>query len=124
MNYFSFFNFFFSRLRRTTMEFEEFFKASVIDLVGLSDAPEDVKRSFLESASQAVLEAIVDRIDSELPDAKKEEFYRVFRQGAQDEDMQAFLKVNVLNFEEIVGEETGRVKAALAKAAQELKPTS
>ena len=103
------------------MEFEEFFKANVIDLVGLSDAPEDVKQSFLQSASQTVLEAIVDRIDSELPESKKEEFYRIFRAGAKDEDMQAFLKANVPNFEEIVGEETGRVKAALVKAARELK---
>ena len=73
MNYFSFLNFFFFRRRGTIMEFEEFFKTNVIDLVGLSDAPEDVKRSFLERASQMVLEGIVDRIDSELPEEKKEE---------------------------------------------------
>jgi len=103
------------------MEFEEFFKANVIDLVGLSDAPEDVKRSFLADASQMVLEAIVDRIDSELPEEKKEEFYRVFRQGAKDEDMQSFIKANIPNFEEIAGEETGRVKDALVKASQEPK---
>ena len=121
MNYFSFLNFFFFRRRGTIMEFEEFFKTNVIDLVGLSDAPEDVKRSFLERASQMVLEGIVDRIDSELPEEKKEEFYRVFRQGAKNEDMQAFIKANVPNFEEIAGEETGRVKAALVKASQELK---
>lgn len=121
MNYFSFLNFLFLRSRKKIMEFEEFFKANVIDLVGLSDASEDVKRSFLESASQMVLEGVVDRIDSELPESKKEEFYRVFRAGAKDEDMQAFIKANIPNFEEIVGEETGRVKAALVKAAQELK---
>ena len=121
MNYFAFLNFFFFRRRGTTMEFEEFFKANVIDLVGLSDAPEDVKRSFLADASQMVLEAIVDRIDSELPEEKKEEFYRVFRQGAKDEDMQSFIKANIPNFEEIAGEETGRVKDALVKASQEPK---
>ncbi|KKW18936.1 MAG: hypothetical protein UY60_C0001G0034 [Parcubacteria group bacterium GW2011_GWB1_50_9] len=121
MNYFSFLTFFFFRRRGTTMEFEEFFKANVIDLVGLSDAPEDVKRSFLADASQMVLEAIVDRIDSELPEEKKEEFYRVFRQGAKDEDMQSFIKANIPNFEEIAGEETGRVKDALVKASQEPK---
>ena len=121
MNYFSFLTFFFFRRRGTTMEFEEFFKANVIDLVGLSDAPEDVKRSFLADASQMVLEAIVDRIDSELPEEKKEEFYSVFRQGAKDEDMQSFIKANIPNFEEIAGEETGRVKDALVKASQEPK---
>ena len=121
MNYFSFLTFFFFRRRGTTMEFEEFFKANVIDLVGLSDAPEDVKRSFLADASQMVLEAIVDRIDSELPEEKKEEIYRVFRQGAKDEDMQSFIKANIPNFEEIAGEETGRVKDALVKASQEPK---
>lgn len=124
MNFSSFLNFFFSRLRGTTMEFEEFFKANVIDLVGLSDAPEDVKQSFLKSASQMVLEGVVDRIDSELPEEKKEEFYRIFRTGAKDEDMQAFIKANISNFEEIVGEETGRVKAALVKAAEEFKSAS
>lgn len=121
MNFSSFFNFFFFRRREIIMEFEDFFKVNVIDLVGFSDAPEDVKQSFLQSASQTVLEAIVDRIDFELPEEKKEEFYRVFRTGAQNEDMQAFLKENVPNFEEIVGEETGRVKAALLKAAEDLK---
>ena len=121
MNYFSFLNFFFFRRRGTIMEFEEFLKANIIDLVGLSDAPEDVKRSFLERASQMVLEGIVDRIDSELPEEKKEEFYRVFRQGAKDEDMQSFIKANIPNFEEIAGEETGRVKDALVKASQEPK---
>lgn len=124
MNYFSFLNIFFFRRRGTTMEFEEFFKANIIDLVGLSDAPEEVKQSFLQSASQTVLEAIIDRIDSELDESKKEEFYRIFRAGAKDEDMQAFIKANIPNFEEIVGEETGRVKAALVKAAQELKPAA
>ncbi len=124
MNLFPFFKFFFFRKRGTIMEFEEFFKANVIDLVGLSDAPEDIKQSFLENASQMVLDGIVDRIDSELPEEKKEEFYRVFREGATNDDMQEFLKANVPNFEEIAGEETGRVKAALVKASQELKPAS
>ena len=106
------------------MDIDQFLKTNIVDLAGLSGAPEDVKRDFLAKASELVLTAIVDRIDSELDESKKEEFYRIFREGAKNEDMQAFLKANVPNFEEIVGEETGRVKVALVKAAQELNKSS
>ncbi len=121
---FSLFTSLFRIKNRTTMDIDQFLKTNIVDLAGLSGAPEDVKRDFLAKASELVLTAIVDRIDSELDESKKEEFYRIFREGAKNEDMQAFLKANVPNFEEIVGEETGRVKVALVKAAQELNKSS
>ena len=103
------------------MNVDEFLKTNVLDLVGLADAPRDVRESFLARASEMVLEAVVSRIDKSLDADKREEFYRVFKEGTNEEEKQAFIKAHVPNFEEIVGEETGRVKIALVKAAQELK---
>ena len=119
--FFSFIKFLLKRSSKTAMTIDEFLKASIVDLVGLGSAPESVKRDFLAKASQMTLERIVGRIDGILPEAKKEEFYRVFGDGGSDEDMQKFIKENVPNFEEIVGEETARVKVDLVKAAEELK---
>ena len=118
--FFSFFTSFFSK-QSSTMNVDEFLKTNVLDLVGLADAPRDVRESFLARASEMVLEAVVSRIDKSLDADKREEFYRVFKEGAKEEEKQAFIKAYVPNFEEIVGEETGRVKIALVKAAQELK---
>ena len=119
--FFSFIKFLLKRSSKTAMTIDEFLKASIVDLVGLGSAPESVKRDFLVKASQMTLERIVEHVDGILPEAKKEEFYRVFGDGGSDEDMQKFIKENVPNFEEIVGEETARVKVDLVKAAEELK---
>src|SRR3989344_555544 len=119
--FFLFFKSFFVRTSSMTMTIDEFLKTSVVDLVGLESAPESVKRECLVKASQMTLERIVGRIDGILPEAKKEEFYRVFGDEGNDDDMQKFIKENVPNFEEIVGEETARVKVDLVKAAEELK---
>ena len=103
------------------MNVDEFLKTNVLDLIDLADAPRDVRESFLARASEMVLEAVVSRIDTSLDADKREEFYRIFKDGADERGMQTFLKANVPDFEKIVGEETGRVKVALVKAAQELK---
>lgn len=119
--FFSFIRFLFKRPSKITMTIDEFLKANIVDLVGLGSAPESVKREFLSKASEMTLERVVSRVDKILPEAEKEEFYRVFGDEGSDDDMQKFIKENVPNFEEIVGEETARVKVELVKAAEKLK---
>jgi hypothetical protein len=80
-----------------------------------SDAEKD---AFLTAASEAVLTAVVERIDERLSEDKREEFHRLFEDNEPDEEKAAFFKEYIPDFGEIVLEEATRFnRDAVAQAA-------
>ena len=105
------------------MDIQDIAQSNILDAMGLSDASQEEQRAFIEGATKMIMDEVVDEIAKRLPDAEKEEFFRLFGgEGSADEDAKAaFLNAHVPDFEELLLQETYAFKAALTKVADEVK---
>ena len=108
-------------LRTNPMDQDSFFSDEILRVFGLHEAPEEERVKFLQSASQAILTDVVKKIEAQLPEDKKEEFFALFERPATDEEMAAFFTAYVPNFKELLVAELTRFKSDTLKYAREKK---
>jgi len=100
---------------------QELWELNLVKAFGLDSASEQEKKEFLDHTSQLVMQKVVERIEQELPEEKREEFLQVFEQPGVQEEKVAFIKQNVPNFEEILLEEMLAFKEEALKVANNIK---
>lgn len=81
---------------------------NLLSLFGMENASDEEKDAFLGAATQAVLTAVVGRIEQKLPADKAEAFHRLFDTNASDEDKAAFFTAHIPDFKDILMEELTR----------------
>ncbi len=97
------------------------FSDEILRVFGLHEAPEEERVKFLQSASESILTAVVGRVEAQLPEDKREEFFQLFEKPATDEEMGAFFKTYVPNFKELLVEELTRFKSEAMKHSESSK---
>lgn len=91
--------------------------ADIVELFGLQDAPPDEQEKFLDAASETILAEVMRKIETQLSQDKREEFYALFEKPATDEERTAFFKQYVPDFKDILMEEIIRFKKEALKRA-------
>ena len=95
---------------------------NLLSLFGMDSTSEEEKEEFLSAASQAVLTAVVGRIENKLPADKAEEFHRLFEANAPDEEKAAFFTAYIPDFKDLLMEELARFnREAIARGASQKK---
>ena len=94
------------------------FDTNILKIFGLDTAPEAEQEAFSERAGEAVLGAVVHRIAAQLPEDKREEFFRLFEAPSTDEEKKVFFATYVSNFKDILFEEVARFKKEAAEFAK------
>ncbi|MFY9463020.1 MAG: DUF5663 domain-containing protein [Candidatus Sungiibacteriota bacterium] len=96
---------------------------NLLSLFGMQNASPEEQNEFLAAASQAVLIAVVGRIEKKLPEDKREEFHRLFADNASDAEKAAFFTAYIPDFKDILIEELARFnREAIDTAADQIKP--
>lgn len=80
---------------------DDLITANLLDAAGLSDASEEEKQEFFSKAASIVLARLVQRIEDQLPEDRRKEFFSVFSENRSDEERISFLRVHVPNFEQL-----------------------
>ena len=83
---------------------------NLITLLGLEHAPNEEQAAALDTASEAVIMALLQRIEERLTDAEREEFYRLLETDTTDEEKAAFFSAHAPDAKDILIEEITRVK--------------
>jgi len=95
---------------------------NILSLFGMENASEEERDGFLGAATQAVLTAVVTRIEQKLPADKAEEFHRLFETNASDEEKAAFFTTYIPDFKDILMEELARFnREAITHSADQKK---
>ncbi len=95
---------------------------NLLSLFGMGSASEEERDEFLGAATQAVLTAVVGRIEQKLPADKAEEFHRLFETNASDEEKAAFFTTYIPDFKDILLEELQRFnREAITRGADQTK---
>ena len=94
------------------------FNADILKIFGLENAPAQEQEKFLDMAGQTILTQVVRRIKEQLPEDKREEFFRLFETPASDEEKKVFFATYVSNFKDILFEEVTRFKKEAAEFAK------
>lgn len=92
------------------MNLEKIAQSNLIDTLQLKDARQEARQEAVDDALEIIFESVVDRIQAGLSDKEMIEYKHVFHEGSSEQERMEFLKTHVLNFEEIVAEETFRYK--------------
>lgn len=74
---------------------------NLLDAAGLSGASEEEKQEFFKKAASIVLARLIERIENQLVQDKREEFFSVFSENRSDEERLSFLRAHVPNFEQL-----------------------
>lgn len=96
--------------------------ADIIELFGLHNAHPEEREKFLDAASEAILAQVVRKVETALPEDRREEFYALFEKPAADEEKAAFFKTYIPNFKDIFLEEIIRFKNEALKRADNPSP--
>ena len=91
---------------------------NLLALFGLADAPPEEQEKFLNDASEKILEAVVEKIETKLPAEKREEFFQLFEKdpSASEEEKAAFFRTHIPDFRDILLGEIERFeREALAR---------
>ncbi|TSD05034.1 MAG: hypothetical protein Greene071436_17 [Parcubacteria group bacterium Greene0714_36] len=97
------------------MDIPEGFNLDILKRFGLEHAPEKWDE-FFARAGEAIMIAVIRRVEKELPEEKAEEFLRLFEGTATDEEKKSFLDAHIPNFGALMAQEIGRFRtAALAQ---------
>lgn len=100
---------------------KEILTKSIIDLLGLSNLPDDRKQKLVDEMSEVVQMRITRRIDQMLPEDVKMKFNQLLNSKADEATINAFLVTNVPNFDGIATEEIVKFKEEMALNADEMK---
>lgn len=93
------------------MDIPEGFNLDVLKAFGLEKSSGKWDE-FFARAGEAIMLAVIRRVERELPEDKAEEFLRLFEGAATDEEKKAFLDAHVPRFKEMMFEEVARFKEA------------
>ena len=97
------------------MDIPEGFNLDILKCFGLEHTPEKWDE-FFARAGEAIMLAVIRRVEKELSEEKAEEFLRLFEASAPDEEKKVFLDAHVPHFKDMLFEETARFKeTALAQ---------
>ncbi|OGZ96286.1 MAG: hypothetical protein A3J10_04090 [Candidatus Sungbacteria bacterium RIFCSPLOWO2_02_FULL_54_10] len=100
------------------------FNLDILKRFGLEHNPEKWEQ-FFERAGEAIMVAVIRRLETELSEEQMGEFLRLFETSASDADKKAFLDTHVPRFRDVLLEETAHFKeAALARSHGSATPAS
>lgn len=92
------------------MNLEKIAQTNLLDTLQLKDAPQEIRQEAVDEALEIIFESVVDRVKAGFSDEVMTQYVHVFEEKNSEEERIEFLKKHVLNFEEIVAEETFRYK--------------
>lgn len=74
----------------------------LLKLFDMEDAPEEDQTAFLKRCMDDIFEAVVTRIEQDLPEDKKQAFADTFKDGVPEEQRIAFLQETVPDINEMI----------------------
>lgn len=96
------------------MSLQSNIKAAQIDLIvelGIDKLPEERQKELLTQIGEVMQQRVVLRLLEELPEEKKEEFGKILEENQDNmEPIEAFLKENISDLENIILDEIGKYK--------------
>lgn len=91
---------------------DDMFALDLIVALGMEAEPDEEKAAFLGEVTKTLQKALFLRIHQSLDETKKQEFSQALETG-DITTMNSFLEANVPNYEDLVREETVKLKRAL-----------
>ena len=93
---------------------------NIIKTLGIDTLPEDKQKEALEKLGELVYQEVMLRVLDVLSEEEKDEFEKLIEKTPDPELMFSFLALKVPNFEEIVNEETQKLKNETAEIMGDL----
>lgn len=90
-------------------------QTDIIDILGLQHLPAPQKASLLNNMGQVIQERITDRVLEAMSADQRQAFEQLLNTNASAQDIDAFIRASVPDFEQIAAEEVVNFKSAMAQ---------
>lgn len=90
----------------------------ISEIFHLEQMPDYVREDLLQEIGGIILEVVGERVVAQIPEGKREEFFRLFERPASDEEKKVFFATYVSNFKDLLFEEVARFKKEAAEFAK------
>ncbi|MEK7099468.1 MAG: DUF5663 domain-containing protein [Patescibacteria group bacterium] len=105
------------------MDIPDGFNLDILKAFGLEKSPEKWD-AFFARAGEAIMMAVIRRLEKELPDEQMEEFFCLFEGSASDEEKKVFLDAHIPRFKDMLFEEVARFKTTALAQKNNTIPTA
>lgn len=105
------------------VSYDDLLKKDIIDLMGLSDIPEEEKKKLKDSMMETIQMRLIARVDDLISDQDLPEWKKLLEEG-DPEEINPYLEKKGINVNQIMAEETLIYKLEMVKASQGLTKTT
>lgn len=102
------------------MDIQELLSANIIEALGVENLPDDKKANLLASMIDLVQKRVTLRLIEGLPESELAEFGKL-ADSKDSEALASFAEKHGKNFEEIIKEETAKLKGELIERAKRIQ---